>query len=169
MTLVSCNLVHVTLKVVWVEIPAVRFCVKYHTARLPEPHWGRPDQAAGHLITPPLEKTNSLTMKHLSPPPPLRTSPPPHFLCFFLLSLSHHPLTYFLRSFLRPFPVFLHQTFFIKSCLSLCVSCCSISGDRSCERNSTVSGHSASDITLFSSTFLVLLHYTAEGYTSVFS
>ena len=37
MTLVSCNLVHVTLKVVRVEIPAVCFCVKYHTARLPDP------------------------------------------------------------------------------------------------------------------------------------
>lgn len=87
MTLVSCNLVHVTLKVVWAEIPAVCFCGKYHTARLPEPHWGRPDQATGYLLTPPLEKTNSLTMKHLSFPPPLHTSPL-FCLCFFICSLT---------------------------------------------------------------------------------
>lgn len=97
MTLVSCNLVQVTLKVVWVEIPALCFCVKYHTARLPESHRGTPDQAAGHLLTPPLEKTNSLTMKHLSPPP---------FSTFLLLPAVS--VSFFTPSLTIPSPTFIH-------------------------------------------------------------
>lgn len=144
MTLVSCNLVHITLKVVWAEIPAVCFCVKYHTARLPEPHRGRPDQATGHLLTPPLEKTNSLTMKHLSPPPPLHTSTPLHCVCFFLFSFTTPLPTFSHCSFLWTFPVFQHQPFLI-NCVSLDVFVYRVppsvylSGNRPRERNSTTS------------------------------
>lgn len=102
MTLVSCNLVCVTLKVVRAEIPAVCFYVKYHTARLPEPHRGRADQAAGHLLTPPLEKTNSFTMKHLSPP----YTSPPSASALYSLSLTTRLPTFILCSFLWMFPVF---------------------------------------------------------------
>lgn len=98
MTLVSCNLVHVTLKEVWVEIPALCFYVKYHTARLPESHRGTSDQAAGHLLTPPLEKTNSLTMKHLSPPP---------FSTFLLLPAAFP--SFFSLSLTIPSPTFIHS------------------------------------------------------------
>lgn len=130
MTLVSCNLVHVTLKVVWAEIPAVCFCVKYHTARLPEPHWGRPDRATGHLLTPPLEKTNSLTIKHL-PSPQIHTHTHTHFYSPLRLYLFLLPLS-------QPLPTFIHCSFtwtvscFPTSALSpkqwlpwcFCVSCC---------------------------------------------
>lgn len=87
MTLQSCNVVHGTLTAVQAEVATVCFYVKYHPARLPGTHGG-PDQSAGKLLTPPLEKTNFLTMKHLSPLGPHLSphSSPPHFASFFFLS-----------------------------------------------------------------------------------
>lgn len=94
-------MLRVTLKVVQAEIPVGCFCVKYHTAWPPEPHRGRPYQAAGPLLTPPLEKTNSLTVKHLlSSCFPTVLLLPSAFMP--LLSLSCHLLTHFYSRF---FPV----------------------------------------------------------------
>lgn len=118
MTLVSCNLFCVTLKVVWAEIPAVCFCVKYQTARAPSGQGGLDEAAAGHFLTPPLEKTNSLTMKHLSPPPPhyiflllpstfSSSHSHPHLFLFTVLSSGR-----FLFSYISPFSLI---------CVSLCV------------------------------------------------
>lgn len=117
MTLVSCNLFCVTLKVVWAEIPAVCFCVKYQTARAPSGQGGLDEAAAGHLLTPPLEKTNSLTMKHLSPPL--------HYI-FLLLpfafssSLSHPHLLLFTVLSSGRF-LFSYISHFSLICVSLCV------------------------------------------------
>lgn len=168
MTLVSCNLVPVTLKAVWAEIPAVCFCVKYHTARPPEQHQGRPDQAAGRLLTPPLKKTNSLTMKHLSPSPSLP---------LLLSSVSHNSFIY-LYSLLFP----LNDSCFPTAALShkavsldVFVYCVTLtvyfSGDVPCWRSSIISGHSPFDITLFSSLGIKLLssyHLSKSCYCSSF-
>ncbi len=173
MTSVSCDLVPVTLKVVWAETPAVCFCVKYHPARTPEPHQGRADQAAGHLLTPPLEKTNALTMKHLSPSPST-----PSCLGSFLLSFSQ-PLYLLFFSLLFPLntscfpgPALSH-----KAVSSLMFSCiillplCTSQVTRPVRETAQYQTIHPSDITLFSRLGISLLssyHLSKSGYCGFF-
>lgn len=104
--------------------PSVRCGLKYQQSvfvwntRLPDPHRGSPYPAAGHLLTPPLNKTNTLTMKHLSHTHS-HTLLPSH-LVLSSPSLSTPTPTFIHRSFLCVLPVFLQQPRLIKLCFPWC-------------------------------------------------
>lgn len=120
--------------------------------RLPEPYWGSPYPAAGHLLTPPFKKTNSLTMKHLSHTPHLPG------LWFFLLSLSAAPAPTFIHcSFLCVFPVSLHQLLIKRSSpWCFCVSPIPFKSQTMWEKQQSNRAIHPSD---FSSSPCLLYHY----------
>lgn len=124
----SCNLVHVTLKVVWADIPSVCFCVKHQTTETPS---GRTRAAAaGHFAHSTLWK-NKLSYHETPVVPPLHASPPPPFwLDFFLLPLSHFIHCYFLWM----CPAFLLPPLLLKPSLCFLKLFVLLSGDTACER-----------------------------------
>lgn len=92
-----CHLVHVAFIVVWFKIPntslllcSIPYCqaTRPHHTSLDQT---RPDQAAEHLSTPPLEKTNCGSRSHLSAPPSSHCIFPFSFFYFSFPKSSYRP------------------------------------------------------------------------------
>lgn len=123
------------------------------------PRHGRADQSAGNLLTPPLEKTNSLTSKHLSPQ--TFTSPNTHkhtSPATLVHSFSH-------CSFLWMFPYFPTSAFSHKAVTHIiyfmyCAAIKNAAQPHERKKYITVQDYSAADITYVLVSALYCMFYT---------